>query len=283
MDVEHVSNFVRVIHKADVVTTLDEVDGMDIDQSDPMQLHHDNQHQICYFQIVGQAFLWHQIRCIVEVLFYIGRELEPPSVITDLLDVDKNPRKPSYPYADEKPLVLHHCGFMNLQFGYSVSNIWTVMCQLEHQWEELSLAAARIRNCINTLYDVSIKKEDLISFCESNKKKLGCYSTSSLRSIVSDLTADGDDGTSTVQWKFALECILRHFNTVPDPQGLNSSVHIPLLQRSKGTSYEEKVVALQGNSKRKMKYEENIVQKKQPEEVDKEFYERKQKQGGQGL
>ena len=42
--------------------------------------------------VVGQAFLWHQIRCIVALLFLIGRGHEEPTVIKDLLDVDKNPR-----------------------------------------------------------------------------------------------------------------------------------------------------------------------------------------------
>lgn len=40
----------------------------------------------------GQAFLWHQVRCIVAVLLLIGENKESPEVIKELLDVEKNPR-----------------------------------------------------------------------------------------------------------------------------------------------------------------------------------------------
>ena len=58
MDVEKVYNFVRTIHTADIVIEASTFQN-DVD--------------ICFLHIVGQAFLWHQIRCIVHVLFLIGR------------------------------------------------------------------------------------------------------------------------------------------------------------------------------------------------------------------
>ena len=35
---------------------------------------------MCEITIVGNAFLWHQIRCIVSVLFMVGEGKEPPEV-----------------------------------------------------------------------------------------------------------------------------------------------------------------------------------------------------------
>ncbi|KKA30258.1 hypothetical protein TD95_002212 [Thielaviopsis punctulata] len=64
-----------------------------------------------YFSVKGSAFLWHQIRCMVYVLFLVGQGLEEPSVIRDLLDVKKNPARPAYPMADDVPLVLWDCIF----------------------------------------------------------------------------------------------------------------------------------------------------------------------------
>ena len=88
--------------------------------------------QICYFEIQGQAFLWHQIRCIASVLFMIGQKLEPPDVVLDLFDIEKNPGKPSYPFAVDLPLlVLHRCEYQNLRFGHSIQNIWRTSCDLE--------------------------------------------------------------------------------------------------------------------------------------------------------
>lgn len=43
-------------------------------------------------KIRAKAFLWHQIRCIMGILLLIGQNKEAPSVIEELLDVEKNPR-----------------------------------------------------------------------------------------------------------------------------------------------------------------------------------------------
>ena len=40
---------------------------------------------MCVLTIVGKAFLWHQIRCIVAVLFRVGSGLESPDVIDQLV------------------------------------------------------------------------------------------------------------------------------------------------------------------------------------------------------
>lgn len=63
------------------------------------------------FCVHGSAFLWHQVRCMVAVLFLVGQGLEDPSVVDDLLDVEKNPGRPTYEMADDAPLVLWDCIF----------------------------------------------------------------------------------------------------------------------------------------------------------------------------
>ena len=63
------------------------------------------------FCVHGTAFLWHQVRCMVAVLFLIGQGLEEPSIIDELLDVQKNPGRPMYEMADDAPLVLWDCVF----------------------------------------------------------------------------------------------------------------------------------------------------------------------------
>jgi tRNA pseudouridine38/39 synthase len=59
----------------------------------------------------GTAFLWHQVRCITAILLAIGRGHEKPSIITELLNVDKIPTKPSYEMASDLPLTLYNCDF----------------------------------------------------------------------------------------------------------------------------------------------------------------------------
>lgn len=41
----------------------------------------------CVFELVGSAFLWHQVRHIMAILFLVGHGLEDPSIITSLLNV----------------------------------------------------------------------------------------------------------------------------------------------------------------------------------------------------
>jgi tRNA pseudouridine38/39 synthase len=79
------------------------------------------------FDLKGTAFLYNQVRHIVAILFLIGAGLEHPSLMTALLNVDKeNPypafkegepippvvdRKPEYQMADGLPLVLWDCAY----------------------------------------------------------------------------------------------------------------------------------------------------------------------------
>lgn len=78
------------------------------------------------FDLVGTAFLYHQVRHIMAVLFLIGTGLEHPSLVTRLLhstpeSPDRNRAeemggevvggKPEYQMADGLPLMLWDCGY----------------------------------------------------------------------------------------------------------------------------------------------------------------------------
>lgn len=63
------------------------------------------------FTLYGSAFLWHQVRHMVGILFLIGQGLESPTLVDELLDVQKTPCKPQYEMADDAPLVLWDCIF----------------------------------------------------------------------------------------------------------------------------------------------------------------------------
>jgi tRNA pseudouridine38/39 synthase len=69
------------------------------------------------FTVHGSAFLWHQVRCMVAVLFLVGQGLEKPSVVDELLDIKNNPQKPMYEMADDSPLVLWDCVFESPEEG----------------------------------------------------------------------------------------------------------------------------------------------------------------------
>ena len=74
---------------------------------------------VAHIEVVGTAFLWHQVRCIASVLFLVGLGREPPGVVAHMLDLARCPRKPQYEMAPEEPLLLWRCGFADVSFRLS--------------------------------------------------------------------------------------------------------------------------------------------------------------------
>ncbi|OBA23465.1 tRNA pseudouridine synthase [Metschnikowia bicuspidata var. bicuspidata NRRL YB-4993] len=68
------------------------------------------------FDLKGSAFLWHQVRCMVAVLFLVGQGLESPSVVKELLDIQRYPSKPLFEMANDLPLVLYDCVFPEMEW-----------------------------------------------------------------------------------------------------------------------------------------------------------------------
>lgn len=65
--------------------------------------------------IAGNAFLWHQIRCMMSVLFLVGDGLEDESIVATLLDIEAVPAKPIYDLASEDGLVLFAASYPDLE------------------------------------------------------------------------------------------------------------------------------------------------------------------------
>lgn len=78
------------------------------------------------FNLVGSAFLYHQVRHIMAIIFLVGSRLEHPSVVTSLLNVTEGAEsvvhegdpplqvvnaRPEYQMADALPLMLWECGY----------------------------------------------------------------------------------------------------------------------------------------------------------------------------
>ncbi|KAK4154277.1 pseudouridine synthase [Chaetomidium leptoderma] len=112
---KQITNFKRRVFEADVVEVKDIGSALPyLNQPDfkGEGVTEGGTHpKVYYLHVRGSAFLWHQIRHMVAILFIIGQGLEKPSLVTDLLDIDKHPRKPKYTLAEEVPLVLWDCIF----------------------------------------------------------------------------------------------------------------------------------------------------------------------------
>ncbi|CAI9609852.1 unnamed protein product [Staurois parvus] len=144
MDVANgVMNFIRTVLSARVEPVPD-VPGED----GPFQLYH--------LQIKGLAFLYHQVRCIMGVLFLIGQGKEEPEVIKELLNVEKNPCKPQYNMAVEFPLVLYDCQFDEVDW-VSEKDVHTItMSHLQRMWTQEAMKTQILRMALQCLDSVPV-------------------------------------------------------------------------------------------------------------------------------
>uniref|UniRef100_A0A2A4K4U0 Pseudouridine synthase I TruA alpha/beta domain-containing protein n=1 Tax=Heliothis virescens TaxID=7102 RepID=A0A2A4K4U0_HELVI len=164
-----------------------------------------------YLNIEGNAFLWHQIRCIMGLLLLIGEGKETPDVITNLLDVEKYPRKPQYNMALDLPLNLFHCTYdfpNGCNWIYKTQELSEVLTQLQSEWTMHNIKTTMIRDVINVL------ENQYSELCENE-------------------TAD-TDGNKTERDRVIkyTECLL---------QGVKSRVYTPLLKRVTCSSLEERI------------------------------------------
>lgn len=78
----------------------------------PLFLPKEDRHSCVYsFTVWGSAFLWHQVRHMVAILFLIGQGFEAPELVDKLLDIQNTPGRPLYDMANGHPLVLWDCVF----------------------------------------------------------------------------------------------------------------------------------------------------------------------------
>ena len=71
-----------------------------------------------YFDLRGSAFLWHQVRHMMAVLFLVGQGLEDADLVRHMLDLAVFPTKPAYEMADDRPLVLWDCVFPDAELQW---------------------------------------------------------------------------------------------------------------------------------------------------------------------
>lgn len=141
MDVGNgVTEFIRNVHNA----SIEPVDTKDCDNPTSMYA----------LVIEGNAFLWHQIRCIMAVLLLIGQGLETPDVVDQLLDVNSHPRKPQYNMALDVPLNLFHCAYEmedTNSWVYDRDELRSVISHLQNEWTIHNIKSTMIKDCLEDL------------------------------------------------------------------------------------------------------------------------------------
>ncbi|XP_049540023.1 tRNA pseudouridine(38/39) synthase [Anopheles darlingi] len=157
MDVGNgVVNFVRSIDECTIHASQTDSSGM-------------GSYDMMYLQLRGKAFLWHQVRCIMAVLLLVGDGKEDPTIVKELLDVDRNPCKPQYSMASDVPLNLYDCQFNEKSSdasGESVSegsdlrdwifkeeDLRRTISDLQTLWTRASVKTTMMREMLQTLQD----------------------------------------------------------------------------------------------------------------------------------
>ena len=116
---KQITNFQREVFEADIVEVPHSHASLPFLTEDAM-LQRDGEGaavgdgkgpKVYAFVVRGSGFLWHQIRCMVSILFLVGQGFEPESLISDMLDVVKTPARTTYIMAHDVPLVLWDCAY----------------------------------------------------------------------------------------------------------------------------------------------------------------------------
>lgn len=164
--------------------------------------------------IVGHAFLYHQIRCIMTIVFLIGTKKESPNVIRDLLDVKNCPGQPNYNRASPMPLCLFDCNYdsndLPLGWFYNQDAMLNLKRQLKHLWLAYKTKSMMIER---VLLDLCSHTDKFDEDEEPKTKKSKLHQET---------------------WKdFGLEC-----------DNMSDTKYIPLMKRPRGEPLETKLESL---------------------------------------
>ncbi|VAH57326.1 unnamed protein product [Triticum turgidum subsp. durum] len=128
-----------------------------------------NHDELWSMNIRGSAFLWHQVRCMAAVLFFVGQGLESPCVVDSLLDITKTPRKPQYTMAPELPLILRSCLFDGVSFMCSSDANQALIEHLKDEHHQYMLQAAIFDEALTCL---SIPEPNPLEYPKKKRKHI---------------------------------------------------------------------------------------------------------------
>ncbi|VDN07747.1 unnamed protein product [Thelazia callipaeda] len=110
--------------------------------------------ELLQLTIKASGFLWHQIRCIMALLYEIGCGNEQPEIIAELLDINLTPSKPVYGLAPPFPLCLFDSVYGGVEplWKYDVDSLKSIKKHILKTWayyQSLSLILHNMANGID--------------------------------------------------------------------------------------------------------------------------------------
>jgi tRNA pseudouridine38/39 synthase len=192
------------------------------------------------FTIRGNAFLWHQIRCMVFILFLIGKGQEEASIIDDLLDLKKYPQRPGYELAPEVNLILYDCFYENVDLTPDYDQAFKIFSHYRDIILEKTLELILYSTITKSLGNIEVKPATITAVTETTSNNREEEEKQLLKKMKYHERFEKDD------WeKFA-----------------NGAKHKKLKDRPVARSFEENVESLKGKKKeiylKKIKYSEQV-------------------------
>lgn len=229
MDVVSVTNFVRNVYSAKIFDVETEK-IIEIQQQEISE-----QHRMCFLEITANAFLYHQIRCIMSVLIVIGAGFESPHLVTQLFDFQQYPRKPFYALANPLPLVLWECEFNNTDIQKLNIDSFAYDQILSELKNEANIARIRISICGCMHKSISSGKSD--------------------KTIISPIASELIMfEKSKIKQQEQLQITINNTTT--------SKIYLAFSKRNTEKMYDEKIACLSENKKQRMKIYHNIIAEK---------------------
>lgn len=191
-------------------------------------------HEIWYIEVVGRAFLWHQVRAMAAVLFLVGKGLEPASSVRRLLDIESTPGRPAYPLAPHANLCLYHCQYQELPLVASPAAVAKAISALEQQWGEARIRAAMLGDMLTWLWRTPVYPYGAQNPAYGTPAGLDCTASPD-----TPLPAEASDAVSASSPDYAH---VRHAVSAADPK--IGTQHVPVHALAGTTSALAQVDAL---------------------------------------
>eukprot|EP00808_Paulinella_micropora_P002904 g44025.t1 len=236
----------------------------------------DDADEMCQLIVKANAFLYHQVRSIMAVLFAIGKWREEPALITELLNVEKYPGKPNYQVASDVPLMLAHCDYseeVTWRFGKDSSTLASTFSDLHHQWRQEAMKAQLLKACMHSV------AHDLLHFEAAAATSLSAASSASSSSPASQASLSDNQDAFVITEATPNEQLIRYVDTKRirkltlrlcgeqlELRHKKTPRYMPLCKRSVGKTYEELVAKLKGASRDK--YQKTVQASQQYQEAN---------------
>jgi len=156
--------------------SIDEYEKLIFPCDEAMNINNDY-FKMFYVTIRGSAFLWHQVRCMMGILFLIGKGSEDIDIIDSMFNT-KNGKVYNYELASELNLVLSDCQYEGINFENTIenysSNFFSISKIYEQNLTQIAINSFFFRNVVN-LMRINENEKNIVELMENRFRRKRKY------------------------------------------------------------------------------------------------------------